>query len=595
MIEDLKKLRKNRSPTTPLTRGEIPNLDWKTSIIAEYLLFSILIFCATAFVLPNIVLWLFPNSPIFDALLILLAIPASLLLFWFYPVFAILYAKHKTGKAPKDEILAKFNKRYRWLEKYCYRFNFIEPTDSFQSERAQEKALILKEPHTDSNFRLYLGQSTGRLIKLWHRAGLAANQKVCLNLNDACQNILVLGGIGSGKTTGVMQPLLLQCLDQNCGGLIFDIKGDVKGAVQQMSAITHKELVLVGPGHLHLNLLEGLTPEVAASFLKSAFLLNGKGSVDAFWMDTATELCRNTLGLLSFLPGHYNLQTLYLYLFEEDYQKDFQQKLLDAMPHLLEKQQRLLKTYRNYYEKIFLNFDPKIKSGVFATVAQTLAPFSHPELMDAFCSTNPSLIKMEELFNGKVYLVDLPLSLWGLGGKVAYTFIKLRFFNLMQNRHHQPPEQRKHPVFFMCDEFQEIVSANREGLSDLNFWDKARTSKTIGIISSQSIASFYAALGSHDLAHALLQNFRQKLCLRTEDPITLNFIENLMGHARIKKRSQTRGGQHSSETLSDSRERVVDAQLFRELNPRQAVAILSLSDHSMDDVLMLTPVYTNPQ
>ncbi|MDD1475296.1 hypothetical protein MEO41_29125, partial [Dolichospermum sp. ST_sed4] len=66
----------------------------------------------------------------------------------------------------------------------------------------------------------------------------------------------------------------------------------------------------------------------------------------------------------------------------------------------------------------------------------------------------------------------------------------------MQNRNQLQVNQES-PVFFMCDEFQEIVSANREGLSDLNFWDKSRSSKTIGINSSQSIASFYASLGNH--------------------------------------------------------------------------------------------------
>jgi hypothetical protein len=143
----------------------------------------------------------------------------------------------------------------------------------------------------------------------------------------------------------------------------------------------------------------------------------------------------------------------------------------------------------------------------------------------------------------------------------------------------------------MCDEFQEIVSASREGLSDLNFWDKSRSSKTIGIISSQSIASFYAALSSHDMANALLQNFRQKLCLRTEDPTTINFMENLIGRARVKKLSITQNQQYCSNTISDAREGVVDAQLFRELNPAQAVAILSLAGQSMDDVLTLLPIY----
>lgn len=202
------------------------------------------------------------------------------------------------------------------------------------------------------------------------------------------------------------------------------------------------------------------------------------------------------------------------------------------------------------------------------------------------------MVKMEDLFNGTICLVDMPLSIWGLGGKVAYTFIKLRFFNLMQNRNQLHVNQDS-PVFFMCDEFQEIVSANREGLSDLNFWDKSRSSKTIGIISSQSIASFYAALGSHDMANALLQNFRQKICLRTEDPTTINFMENLIGKARVKKLATTQGHQHYSKTISDAREDVVDAQLFRELSPAQAVAILSLAGQSMDDVLALMPIYIN--
>ena len=163
----------------------------------------------------------------------------------------------------------------------------------------------------------------------------------------------------------------------------------------------------------------------------------------------------------------------------------------------------------------------------------------------------------------------------------------------MQNRNQHPTHNKNNPVFFMCDEYQEIVSANRDGLSDLNFWDKSRSSKTIGIISSQSIASFYAALSSHDLAHALLQNFRQKLCLRTEDPITIDFMERLIGKARVRKIADSMGNQHQSKTITESREGVVDAQLLRELNPGQAITILSLSGHSMDDIVMLKPVYLN--
>jgi type IV secretory pathway TraG/TraD family ATPase VirD4 len=522
--------------------------------------------------------------------------------------FYVKYIQHKTKLKPSADILDRFSDRYKNLKNYMVKKGIVR---TIKAEKPAEKyatlASQINSSKAPSSFRLWLGISTGKLVDLWQKTGMAKNQHVSLDLEDSCQNIIVLGGIGSGKTTCVMQPLLLQCLDQECGGLIFDIKGDVKHAVAEISSATSRKLVFLGPGYNKINLLDGLTPEVAASFLKSAFLLNEKGHSDSFWIDTATELCRNTLGVLSFLPQHYNLQNLYQYLFDLDSKITIDNEISVLLSDLNEDQSRLLKTYQRYHETIFDQFDAKIKSGVNATVAQALSPFNHPALLDAFCSTEKSMIKMSDLIDGTVCIVDMPLSIWGLGGKVAYTFIKLRFFNLMQNRN-QTDKDKNRPVFFMCDEFQEIVSASREGLSDLSFWDKSRSSKTIGIISSQSIASFYAALGNHDIANALLQNFRQKLFLRTEDPITLDFMEKLIGKAKIKKLSITRGynaddasnahnnpsgggSYHSSNTVVDTREGVVDAQLVRELQLAHAISILSIAGQSMDDVLALLPVY----
>ena len=156
--------------------------------------------------------------------------------------------------------------------------------------------------------------------------------------------------------------------------------------------------------------------------------------LDGFWIDTATELCRNTLGLLSFLPAHYTLQGLYSYLFDDEARETIQAELNPLLVTLEAKEQRLLKTYLRYHDTIFSNFDEKVKSGVNATVAQALSPFNHPELIDAFCEQSQTSLNMQSVLDGTVYLVDMPIARWGLGGKVAYTFIKLRFFNVMQNR-----------------------------------------------------------------------------------------------------------------------------------------------------------------
>ncbi|MFU8797106.1 MAG: type IV secretion system DNA-binding domain-containing protein, partial [Gammaproteobacteria bacterium] len=275
----------------------------------------------------------------------------------------------------------------------------------------------------DFPFRLWIGKSTGALAKIAHGSGMPAKKQVCLSWQDATQNMVIFGGIGSGKTTRAIQPLLLQLMDKQCGGLIFDIKGNFQTAVEACAKATHsaKRLRIIGPHHEKLNLIEGLTPEVASSFLKSALML-ANNKQNPFFIDTATELCRNALGVLSFLPQHYHLSGLYNYLFDNKKQKDMHEELeavLSTIEHQTDKV-RLLQTYQSYQEKIFSTYDDRIKSNILASVAQVLSPFNHPDLIDAFCSA--STCKMEEVLNGTVFVVNLPLAVWGLGAKVASSF-----------------------------------------------------------------------------------------------------------------------------------------------------------------------------
>jgi|GEM_PF-2202153 len=479
----------------------------------------------------------------------------------------------------------------------------------YSAPTARQAAMGGASDEAETNpFRLWLGASTGRLAQLGHHTNLAPNQPVSLTLEDAAQNILILGAIGSGKTTRVVQPLLLQLLDQRCGGLIFDIKGDFHRAVDQFAQQTGQSIITVGPEHAPLNLLAGLNPEMASSFLKSALLLAGKQQTDSFWVDSATELCRNSLGLLSFFPAHYSLNGLYRWVYELAFRRRILDDLEGLRPQLSPKQARSLKTYESYFSQVYDAMDARVQQGIQATAGQILSPFSNPELTDAFCTatTEQDSPALTEVLNGAVFLVSLPSVEQGLGAKVVYTLIKLRFYHVMQSRAAQANSSAWRPVFFLCDEFQEIVSANRDGLSDLNFWDKSRSSKTIGIISAQSVSSFYAAVGNRDLVDALCQNFRQKICFRTEDATTLQYFQTLADKVEVSRRTtgestgtHEQGGRGSntsrsqSESTSWMEKHVLTAQVFRQLSPNQAVALLSIEGQSADDVLEMTPVYVS--
>ncbi len=418
--------------------------------------------------------------------------------------------------------------------------------------------------------RIWLGDANGLIAS---RARYRPPPRpVVLDARDLGQNLLVLGGIGSGKTTSVIQPVLLQALAQGAGGLIFDIKGDFGQAASALARRTGRTFTTIGPGRRAFNLLRGLTPETAASFLRSALLLGGAPG-DPFWVETAVELCRNALGVLSFVPGHYHLAGLYQYLFHDEIRARIDVQLHAAMAGLSPQALRLLRSYQAYHEGVFTRFDTKVVAGVLASCAQVLTPFTHPDLVDAFCPPADA-VGVDGLGRGAVVLVDLPLSVWGTGAKVIYTFLKLRFFQFMQRRR---PADRARPVLFVCDEYQEIVSANKDGLSDLNFWDKGRAFGTVGILSAQSIASFYAAIGDRDLADTLLQNFRQKICLRSDDLATVDFFRRLLGAV------EPRAGADLP---------LAPALLMRRLRNRQALAVLSLGGEAIEAVLDLPAVFT---
>lgn len=448
------------------------------------------------------------------------------------------------------------------------------------------------------NFSLWIGESTGLLAERGHKTSVAIEQQIALGLPQACQNILILGGIGSGKTACAITPLLLQLMDQHCGGLIFDMKGDFQHTVEGAAQLAHRPYVIVGTEHIETNLIADLTPEVVSSMLKSAFLLGNPGA-ERFWINTAGELSRCALGMLKYFPEHYSLKGLYDYLFVADFHAMMDNKAVELMETLELSEMRLLQTYLSYQLSIFSKFDEKVKSGVLATCAEVLSPFNHPELIDAFCNTRGEHLSLRSILDGDIFLVQLPIARWGLGAKVIYTLIKLGFFNLMQQRALDPTLNQETPVFFMCDEYQEIISANKDGLSDLNFWDKSRSSKTIGIISSQSISSFYAVIGDRELADAILQNFRQKICFRTEDEPTIRLFNYLVGDAEIVKTSKAHASHRegllnhqksktTTYTQSTEKQAVVDGQFFRTMRQGEALAVLTLNNGlSADDLLRM--------
>lgn len=491
-------------------------------------------------------------------------------------------------------------------------FNAVKK--AFAPAPAKQREPELLNAERPDGLALGIGVSTGELQMRGHAQGLDPNQMVWLANDDCCQNICIMGGIGAGKTTRVINPLLYQLLCyQDVGGLVFDVKGDFGEAVDQFAKEAgerHVYRIGVGKECQGVNLIGGLSPQQAAGFLQSTFYLCGGEMNDSFWVQSATALVENTLGLLGNLgEKYYNLERVYQYIFFEDARQaiDILIKKVNLPEGSLER--RTLDNYKGYYENVFLKMDIKMRESIKGTLSTILSPFQAPELIDAF-SGGDNDYDIFGIISGDIVLVDLPLAKWATAGKVIYTLIKLRFFNLLQERQ-ADKNLPQNFVFFMCDEYQQIISASKQGLSDLSFWDKSRSAHCVGIISTQSVSSFRSVIGNQNICDTILANFRQKIFFKTEDAQTLDMMNKLTGRVEVTRQSvnySTGQGNNSqpgkwfssnSNNTSTSinnqivERQLIDSNLVRQLNSDLVIALLNVDGDSADDILCVMPKYVS--
>lgn len=460
---------------------------------------------------------------------------------------------------------------------------------------------------------LYLGDSTGMLHARGHVGGVQQGYHVELSREDASKNIIIFGGTGGGKTSRSINPLLRQIFMQDAGALIFDIKTDFQKEVAALASMTGRTYKVVGDSGLTLNLFRGCSPELAASFLKSCFLVQGQGSGDsAFWVDSATEMARHCLTLLNLLrPGQYSIAGLYDLVFDEQGRDALLAEGAEKLGGMTDRQQRFFIQSQRYFVNVWAEHDDKLRKNILGTMNAVLSPFAHPDMVDAFSAgSDLGEADMTELINdGAVFLVNIPMTKYGReGSRFAYLLVKLRFMNMMRERRTKPEWNQERPVAFVSDEYQSIIDP-----LEADFWDKSRSTRTIGIVSMQGVASLIHALGNNrQTAEAILQNFRQKIVFRTEDEATLRYLRDVLGQVDVRlvsggeSYSESRSRTHSmnpsssesqswseSENASIQRQDLFSANDMRKLSADFCLFVGNIGDHAADEVLHVKPLYVN--
>ena len=402
-----------------------------------------------------------------------------------------------------------------------------------------KKSINKKEENITLKDRVYLGKTTGDL-------------PIYLNYDGLYQNVLITGSIGSGKTSSAISNILDGLLKNNTYGLLIDVKGNYIDTVRKIAKKYKKEndIVLISMEndfkYNPLNKPKLSSIELANYMIKVLKVLsNGNSNSDPFWLDKSESYIRDFITLIRvYNNGFVNFMELHKLVTSNNY---IEEKLSMVKDKILNNEfndsslfeiNSAINNIKNEYMKLDERVIGIIKSEITRLTNIFVADYN---VYDKFCTENNIL----NFLDSKIVVLSMNIGQNRFLSKVISTYLKLDFQQQILSR-----KNLNNPVFFICDEFQEIVNSE-----DANFFSISREYKSINVISAQSYTSIINSLQDENSARVIIQNLVNKIWFRNDDMFTVKEIINQIGkeEKNIETVSYTETGQNSRYSILNNK------------------------------------------
>lgn len=384
-------------------------------------------------------------------------------------------------------------------------------------------------------------------------------------VRDAVQGVAILGGIGSGKTTGSGAALAAAYLRAGMGGLVLCAKPEEADLWRRYCAQHGRSASLME--------WDGTSP--GFNFLQYELARQGSGGVnavvetmmrvleiaraasplpsrpgEAFWDDTMRQVLRNTIPVLHAATGTVRVADILRFvrsapvtparMGDAAWQAGsfFFGAFQAARSHLDDESgERLVAYWRND----FATLDQKTRGNIVISLTTALDRFNHGWLQQAFCGETTWVPELT--FQGIILLLNMPALTLNEDGIIAQQLIKYMWQRAVLARNGLDPAQRVRPVFLWADEAQYFVNS-----FDAEYQSTCRGSLGCTVLLSQSLPTYYAKLGSdggHDRVHHRLGNFATRIWHSNACAETNEWAAKTIGRA-LQSRANASHGQGSN-------------------------------------------------
>ena len=386
-------------------------------------------------------------------------------------------------------------------------------------ETARKRQIL--EATRDKSPTVDLGETTGVLAGRGDVFAPSAGLPFRLSLRDLQMHALVLGGTGSGKTSGILRPLARQLSEHEDIGLVIM---DGKGALpSELAGLPGMQLVDPARGGLEISLVSGVEPSVIVDTVREILAPAGAGQ-DMFWINSAAGALRRGAVIAQAAGGAW--WSLYHSAQVVSNKQDRDQLIEALWPRADE--DPLLREAFTYFRFEWDPMEEKTRSNILAVIRSWISTITAtPELL-RWAKTpagKDSIDLLAPLTGGRIGVL-IPEFRYGVAGSVVTALIKARLFSGLKSRADRDwSGTSETPVAFIVDEAQEVATTQ-----DAQMLPIGRSLGLAMIAATQGVEGVNAKLGE---ATALkwLSIFGSVVALSGRSPATDELISQRAGQA----------------------------------------------------------------
>lgn len=399
-----------------------------------------------------------------------------------------------------------------------------------------------------------------------------------MRISDAVTGVAVFGATGSGKTTGIGRQIAHAYLAAGFGGLVLCAKSDECRQWQAWAAEAGRtdDLIIVEPsGASRFNWMDyeanraGEGAGLAINIVAMLDELGGVAAGDAgnaeggdgaakFFRDSLHHLNTNAVDLALLAGLRVSLPLLRSIILSApltlaEAASDAWQQGRGVCATLLREAGKAIEEsgdaeakadlveVENYWLREYPAIGDRTRSIITLCFSMVARPFLTRPLRRLFSAeTN---VTPEAAFDGKIIIVDLPVQVFRLAGRMANLAWKYCFqIAVMRRQPPSDPDGYLRPVFLFADEAQNFTTD-----FDAEYQAVARAAGGCTVYLTQNRESYLRVLGNEAAVDSLLGNLQLKAFCQQSSPATNAWAARLLGE-RWQKILSTNVGQSGRST-----------------------------------------------